>query len=555
MGKRQKHYIPVLIMCLAIVTCLVMTGLIVMKMIPTKADIKKGKYTLKNVYITDTSGGKIRFVSEGKALECPGKLSEPYSGIADVQISNRKITKVYSKPDYVNGVLLSYDGEQMDINGVGVVERNEEIPVYVRDGTSVGQTDFSELIVGSSRMDFVFENGRVCALVMEPQTKVTNIHVLIKNGSGIFYKNLYVKGSKKWSINGKNQKKGKCCNIGKFLDKEEGTICEIEGGKGMLFLCDKKGNEIGEGYEGTFTVQKKDEGLVLVNVLPVEDYVRYVLPSEMMPSFSYEALKAQAICARTFAYTQMKGSDYAEYGANLDNSTSYQVYHAAAVSDVTDQAVKDTKGQVLTYQDKMITCYYFSTSAGRTEDYEVWENSDSPDYLTPQSCLKKDDYGDLSKAKNFSKFIHAAPESYDSTSNFYRWTAQVDLSKIKDSQNGAIKSIEVSKRSKSGYVTGLTCVYEGGSKRVCNENKIRTLLGQGLKKLTLADGTVRDFSTIPSACFEVTKTEGSVVTLTGGGFGHGVGMSQYGADAMGKEGADCAQILEFYYKGTKIKKY
>lgn len=555
MSKRQKHYIPVLIMCLAVLTCLVLTGLIVMKMIPAKADIKNGTYTLENVYITDTSGGSICFVSEGKAMECPGKLSEPYIGIADLRISNRKITKIFTKPDYVNGVLLSYDEKQMNIDGVGMVERNEELPVYVRDDTSVGQTDFSELIVGSSRLDFVFEEGKVCALVMAPQTEVTNIHVLLKNGSGIFYENLYIKGNKKWSVNGEMQKKGKCCDIGAYLNEKGGNECVIDGGKGKLFLCDKDGNECKEGYEGTFRVQKTEDGLVLVNALPVEDYVRYVLPSEMMSSFAYEALKAQAICARTFAYTQMKGDDYAEYGANLDDSTSYQVYHASGTYEVTDQAVKDTEGQVLTYNDKMITCYYFSTSAGWTENLEVWENEDSPDYLTAQSCLMEGDYGDLSNAENFSEFIHASPQSYDSASNFYRWTAEVDLSEITDSQNGAMKSIEVAKRSKSGYVTGLTCVYANGSKRISNENEIRTLLGKGLKKLTLADGTVREFTTIPSACFEVTKTEGSLVTLAGGGFGHDIGMSQYGANAMGQEGADCTQILEFYYKGAKVKQY
>ena len=70
---------------------------------------------------------------------------------------------------------------------------------------------------------------------------------------------------------------------------------------------------------------RKGDGYVLVNELPIETYLRYVLPSEMPTYFSYEALKAQAVCARTFAYKQMRQNAYAEYGANLDDSTAYQV--------------------------------------------------------------------------------------------------------------------------------------------------------------------------------------------------------------------------------------
>lgn len=555
MSGQRKQYIPVLIMCFAIVTCLIMTILIVMKMIPAKADTKKEVKTLKNVYITETAGGNIRFLSKGKWLEYSGKIEEEYRGVADIRMKNNTITKIYIKPDYVDGLLLAYDDNQMKIDGVGIVERNKNIPIYVDDGTSVGQTEASELIVGSSRLRFVFENGQVCALVMEPTTKVSDIRVLLKNGEQIYHEGLYIKGDKKWYINGEEQQKKAVCDIGSFLSQRELLDCDIDGGDGKLYLCNANGKKIKEGYEGDFSVQKTDQGLVIINILPVEDYVRYVLPSEMMATFSYEALKAQAICARTFAYSQMKGDDYAQFGANLDDSTSYQVYHASGTFDATDRAVAETKGQVLTYEDKMITCYYFSTSAGMTENLEVWGNSKSPAYLKARSCLQNEECGDLSEDKAFYQFIHSAPQSYDSGSGFYRWTAKLDLSAITDSEKGALKNIKIAKRSKSGYITSLTCVYENGSKRLTNENEIRTFLGKALLSLTLADGSQREFSTVPSACFEVSERNGSKVTLTGGGFGHGIGMSQYGANAMGEAGADCAQILAFYYDGTEIKQY
>ena len=120
-------------------------------------------------------------------------------------------------------------------------------------------------------------------------------------------------------------------------------------------------------------LRKKGGGIVLINELPVEDYVRYVLPSEMPSSFNREALKAQAVCARTFAYRQMKSDDYAEYGANLDNTTAYQVYHGAEPTKATNQAVRDTQGMVLTSEGELIDCYYYSTSAGYGENLEGWD--------------------------------------------------------------------------------------------------------------------------------------------------------------------------------------
>lgn len=90
-------------------------------------------------------------------------------------------------------------------------------------------------------------------------------------------------------------------------------------------------------------MRRADEGYVLINDVPIETYLRYVVPSEMPTKFSYEALKAQAVCARTFAYKQMQGNTYAEYGANLDDSTAFQVYHAASAYEVTDRAVRIPK--------------------------------------------------------------------------------------------------------------------------------------------------------------------------------------------------------------------
>ena len=127
----------------------------------------------------------------------------------------------------------------------------------------------------------------------------------------------------------------------------------------------------------------------------------FVLPSEMPLSFSYEALKAQAVCARTFTYGQMKNDTYARYGANLDDSIAYQAYHATTSYEVTDQAVADTAGMVMTYKGKLADCYYYSTSPGYSENLEVW-NAASPGYLLAENHTREKTK-DLSSDKAFHK--------------------------------------------------------------------------------------------------------------------------------------------------------
>ena len=151
------------------------------------------------------------------------------------------------------------------------------------------------------------------------------------------------------------------------------------------------------------------------------------------------------------------------------------------------------------------------------------------------------------------KFIHSKPDAYDSDSAFYRWKAKVNLLGLSDENFGKALDIQVNQRSKSGYVTRLTIVYESGEMVLENENQIRNALGKGMTKLILANEEEREFSTIPSACFALEKKEDGNYILYGGGFGHGIGLSQYGANAQAKEGKNYRDILQFYYKDVEIR--
>lgn len=133
-----------------------------------------------------------------------------------------------------------------------------------------------------------------------------------------------------------------------------------------------------------------------------------VVPSEMPSGYEIEALKAQAVCARSYAYRQMAEYGYPEYEAHVDDSTNYQVYGNSAPADSADLAVQETAGQVVRLDGEIVTTYYYSTSCGKTTSMKAWGNeaNDGNRYL--QSVEVKDENGD-----------------YERNLPWYRWEAKI----------------------------------------------------------------------------------------------------------------------------------
>lgn len=564
---KKKHHLKWIVIWILIIIalCVFLTFLIIFKTVskqtsatPWVSDTEDPdvEILLENVYITDSSGGRISFLYDGQACFLDGKMEEDYQGIADIEIKDQAIRKIYIKRDYIEGTLLGYLEEQIKIEGYGWVDCAPGYTLYSDYSRDISDIALSDLSVGSSELKYYIAEGKICAIVQSKEDETDSIRVLIKNGTNVAYNSLFLCCEGEWSVGGIVHEAGEVFDVTGYMEENSLEELEISWEGCTMHLCDSGGNAKSQNYEGTFFVLPYDRdagmdaGVVLVNMLSVEDYVRYVLPSEMPDYFSYEALKAQAVCARTFAYAQMRDNTYAAYGANLDDTTAFQVYNDVGAKELTDQAVADTRGEVITYNGELISCYYFSTSPGVTEDLEVWQ-SDSPAYLTSQNFTGTGEI-DLSGESEFLNFINDTPASYDDGSPFYRWSATLDISGASDDQYGTLKKIAVSQRTTAGYVTGLTVSYEYGSVLLQNENEIRQFMGRYLKELTLADGTTRSYSSIPSACFAITGAEGTTISLVGGGFGHGIGLSQYGADAMADAGFDYRQIILNYYPGVEI---
>lgn len=581
-NKFDKVKWMILLMIALVVLSVSITILVVMHMVSKQtakipqngtAQEENAQILVENAYITECADNWITFLYKGGSYRFRGQIEGGYSGVADIYFLNNKIDKIALKRTTVQGTLLSYNEDQIEVEGYGLVEKAASLAVYRIAEGQVTTGDFSGLSIGEENLSYVMAEGKICAVIqneddIQVADKEDTIRVLLKNGENLTYQKLYVTGSKEWMINGAIQKADDPVDmvsvIHQIADKTDWqnqtsqlpdvtmvrtaqAVCN----DGFLYITDENGTKLGNGYEGIFLVREWEDGVVLINQIGIEDYVRYVLPSEMESTFPFEAQKAQAVCARTFAYAQMQNKTYAAYGANVDDSTSFQVYNRFGTSSMTDLAVEETKGQLMVYDDQPITCYYFSTSNGFTEDMEVW-GEENPPYIAAQSLLLSDtSVGRLSLRANYIDFLQEAPQSYDSDSPYYRWSAILDLDAYTDASLGKIKSITLTKRSASGYVRSMDVCYEKMTQTLTDENEIRKFIGKLLCEVTLADGTKRtDMTMLPSASFVITGQDGQKYTLSGGGFGHGIGMSQYAAGKMAELGMDYREILVLFYKNA-----
>ena len=118
---------------------------------------------------------------------------------------------------------------------------------------------------------------------------------------------------------------------------------------------------------------------------------------------------------------------------------------------------------------------------------------------------------------------------------------------------GKLESMKVAKRSKSGVILQLKLKYKKGTVLVGNEYNIRALLGAGLTELVLSDGSKKESVLLPSAYTTLSPLENGTYAMAGGGYGHGIGMSQNGAGAMAAEGKTCEEILKFFFSGIELK--
>ena len=356
---------------------------------------------------------------------------------------------------------------------------------------------------------------------------------------------------------------------------EQGEILMLEGNDEAALCIEsiERGDGIPQ-YKGKLYLIREEEGISVINEIALEEYLYSVVSSEMPSDYPEEALKAQAVCARTYAVNCIRNRRDGTTYEDVDDSVSYQVYNNQKSTKRSRKAVKETSGEILPLEE----IQYYSTS-----------------------CLSKG-RTDLDQEEKFREFLSSPPqEGAEYHSPWLRWSVGVPAAEIAEtlqaeygteaSAEGSSDSVNKDQeilridsivRRGDGQIQSMTVSCGGQSYPIEGEYNVRRLLGSARAEIQLQDGTqTSGMQLLPSAYFYLdnageTKGQESAskndeteagaetksgvyeyqlnetVWFTGGGYGHGNGMSQYGAAGMASEGLDYKEILEYYYQVSVI---
>lgn len=523
----------------------------------------------KNVYVTNIEDNTITANMYGNIKKFnSGKIAEDVTGcLCDIIVENGKIVGVNTKTDVVSGKVLSVSQGSVEIEGYGSVKLDEDFIMYEKENSLI--SNYSSIIVGYALQDFIVADGEVCGAIKNKPLQADNIRVIIKTSGfrDIFFNEAVF-----------------CADSGMIVETGEESYETAPGemvvfnpdtedfNEGRIKLIPKSGEiqfqSVNRGvgtpsYGGTIEVSLYDEGIVIVNEVGIEDYLKKVVPSEMPSGFNLEALKCQAVCARSYAYTELSNNYYSAYGAHIDDSIQFQVYNNSQRAESTDTAVDETAGQVLSYNGEVVKTYYYSTSCGSTTDVTLWGNTTENYPYFVAECVGGVDRGlTLTVESEFNTFIKGENEAdYDYDCTLYRWSMEESVKEISEGfvrstgkNVGNITDIEVLERVNGGAAVKVKVTGDKGDTVIDSESAIRAAFGNANVDMNTKSGTTR-YANLPSTfCVFEKVTEGKKLTgfkITGGGYGHGIGMSQNAANKMA-ESMTYAQILEFFYRGTTL---
>lgn len=564
---------------------------------------EKEETLIPNVYIMEQGEESLTVFLNGciKEFSLSGALTEEITKkIGDITVENGVISKVSVKPDAINGRVLVTSKDYIELKEYGKKQLSADFKIYCTYGDSISMENARSILVGYENTDFVIVGDEICAAVIKEPIKAENIRVVLKTDGfkDYYHKTIKITAKKGFTVTAgdtkKNYKAGETLELtekSKIFEQGRVEVTPAKKNEKLTVTTITRNGEHPE-YRGSLEAALEKGGLLLVNELPLEEYLYAVIPSEMPTAYGVEALKVQAICARSYAYRQLLSNGCSSYGAHVDDSFLYQVYNNIPENETSIEAVKATKGQVLKYNDELITAYYFSTSCGYTAAaHEVWNSQIEVPYLTGalQARNKKEKDWDLTKEDEFRTFISKDPvDTFESENPWYRWQVKISAENLKKTIDaglkkryeanpsliltkqedgsfasvpvdtvGDVKKLSIEKRCTGGIVTELLIKGSKATVKVITEYNIRTLLAPLYSTVTRQDNSkVESLSMLPSAFFYLKEEkEGKKVTgyrFIGGGYGHGVGMSQNGAKAMVDEGYSCEEVLKHYYKGVTI---
>ena len=273
----------------------------------------------------------------------------------------------------------------------------------------------------------------------------------------------------------------------------------------------------GKKYRGTIEITPYDKGLLVVNELPLEDYLVGLINCEISSQWPIDAVKAQAVVARTYAVYQRNARADASY--HLESSVLDQVYDGCDIEDSrAARGVRETEGEILAYGGQPIQAFYHSNCGGRTELAEnVWG------YRLP--------------------YLQSVECAYCSGNASSRWEQTIPLKKLESLLKvggvpvSGLRDIREGKRNESGRLVNLLLIGSRGTTTVTAVN-FRKSVG---------------YTVIKSTNFSVAVSDDGA-QFAGAGYGHGVGLCQWGAKQRAADGFTYREILAYYYPGARLER-
>lgn len=521
--------------------------------------------------------------------------------------------------NYIKSELLLLDTNKnyIELLNCSTTTYNDlNIIIISKDGKTISGS-IDDLYIGMENIYIEYNEKYIETILIDQNPLFPNIRVAIRsdlqnisNEEGLYHEEL------KLRINGEGIiKTFDCVDSFKIKDKN----LEIKAADNELIIGDyiinkriliESNNEIAitsieralgiPSYSGRIELTAENGKILVVNKVNMEDYLQKVVPSEMPASWNIEALKAQAVAARTYAYNEIYNKSFLNKGYIVDDSEISQVYNNHSKNDKVSQAVRDTKGITMFhgYGDSKlpIKAYYYSSSSGLTASgNEVWFENKKEDEITyvigKNITDEKVNVNDEKSMLSFFKKINI--NSISGNSINHRWHIKFSKEDLQNILNknlksmakkypnsfftyknkkwikseipnniGKVTNVYVGERGKSGIVMSIIIDTTSGSYKICNQYNIRFTLKPSdskndifIEKANYKNSNytmkVKNPTILPSAFFAIEWVNNNM-HIYGGGLGHGVGMCQYGANKLANDGYSYKKILDTFYSDIEF---
>ncbi len=563
--------------------------------------------------VVEQTTKSISLLVDGKLKSFKTSAKFPELSVVDFKYNLLKAYNFKVLTPITDRVMIK-DGLQYDLESLGKTSLSNKAHYYSIDkSNNITTVDSKSIIVGKTNLKYFKDKNGVLKTFLVFPLDYSSMRVGISNTgfSSVYHDKVQIKADSTAKLYSLRE------NLSIDIPKNSIVMVERSGhnlkltvnnkttefknriylkGDALSIQTIKRGSDsFTPTYSGVLEFNVLENGMCLVNEVDLEDYLRKVVPSEMPLSGGVEALKCQAIAARTYAISDMIINRFASQGFYVDDSTKSQVYNNIPMQSLSTEAVNATKGMIMTYNGIPIDAKYYSTSAGTGVDYsDVWFNPDGSsddrpyialnNYLTPKRDLPKSEEQWLAFYKDTS--IKAIDSDYP----YFRWRVEYSRAGLTAALNKTLKSLSASERGKNyltiyenskevkelpelkdlqdikilkrgagGIVREVSFIFSNATVNVKSDSYIRSAIKCNKDytneptTLIRHKGTpLNNVGSLPSAFFSPEKRDNTFI-LYGGGFGHGAGMSQYGAIELSKKGVKFDEILNTFYKNVKLE--